>query len=76
MSLREPHFISSPLDSTFTTDTSPSLGIPPSKPEENIGFRLGDCSDSIIYQIVVDEMRALIFDAYNVLLPQVSTPMP
>ena len=40
-SLRLPETLSSSLGSTSTTDSNLSLGMAPSKAEEDIGFRLG-----------------------------------
>ena len=56
-SLRLPETLSSSLGSTSTTDSNLSLGMAPSKAEEDIDLRLGGCSVSIISQTGVDKMR-------------------
>ena len=56
-SLRLPETLSSSLGSTSTTDSNLSLGMAPSKADEDIDLRLGGCSVSIISQTGVDKMR-------------------
>ena len=76
LSLRLPQTLFSLLGSIPTTDTNPSLGTILSKPQKDVDFRLCGCSTTTIFQIGVDEMRALLLDAYNILLPTVSTLVP
>ena len=75
LSLRLPQTLFSLLGSIPTTDTNPSLGTILSKPQKDVDFRLCGCSTTTIFQIGVDEMRALLFDARNVFTSRVSTPM-